>query len=51
VIGVNIRGVIHGIRHLALAILRHGEEGHIVNIATVIQSVVLLPPLTSLLRV
>src|SRR5215469_12768959 len=28
VIGVNIWGVIHGIRHLVPAILRHGEEGH-----------------------
>ena len=31
VIGVNIWGVIHGIRHFVPAILRHGEEGHIVN--------------------
>ena len=35
VIGVNIWGIIHGIRHLVPAILRHGEEGHIVNTASV----------------
>jgi NAD(P)-dependent dehydrogenase (short-subunit alcohol dehydrogenase family) len=35
VIGVNIWGVIHGIRHFVPAILRHGEEGHIVNTASV----------------
>jgi NAD(P)-dependent dehydrogenase (short-subunit alcohol dehydrogenase family) len=35
VIGVNIWGVIHGIRHLVPAILKHGEEGHIVNTASV----------------
>src|SRR5436190_1994277 len=35
VIGVNIWGVIHGIRHFVLAILKHGEEGHIVNTASV----------------
>jgi NAD(P)-dependent dehydrogenase (short-subunit alcohol dehydrogenase family) len=35
VIGVNIWGVIHGIRHLLPAILKHGEEGHIVNTASV----------------
>jgi len=35
VIGVNIWGVIHGIRHFLPAILRHGEEGHIVNTASV----------------
>ena len=34
-IGVNIWGVIHGIRHFVPAILRHGEEGHIVNTASV----------------
>jgi NAD(P)-dependent dehydrogenase (short-subunit alcohol dehydrogenase family) len=33
--GVNIWGVIHGIRHLLPAILKHGEEGHIVNTASV----------------
>ena len=31
VIGVNIWGVIHGIRLFVPAILKHGEEGHIVN--------------------
>ena len=35
VIGVNIWGVIHGIRHFVPAILKHGEEGHIVNTASV----------------
>jgi NAD(P)-dependent dehydrogenase (short-subunit alcohol dehydrogenase family) len=35
VIGVNIWGTIHGIRHFVPAILRHGEEGHIVNTASV----------------
>src|SRR5215471_8145462 len=35
VIGVNIWGVIHGIRHFVPTILRHGEEGHIVNTASV----------------
>jgi NAD(P)-dependent dehydrogenase (short-subunit alcohol dehydrogenase family) len=35
VFGVNIWGVIHGIRHFVPAILRHGEEGHIVNTASV----------------
>src|SRR5215471_18547372 len=35
VIGVNIWGVIHGIRHFVPAILRHGEEGRIVNTASV----------------
>jgi len=35
VIGVNIWGIIHGIRHFLPAILRHGEEGHIVNTASV----------------
>ena len=35
VIGVNIWGVIHGIRHFVPAILRHGEEGHVVNTASV----------------
>ena len=35
VIGVNIWGVIHGIRNFVPAILRHGEEGHIVNTASV----------------
>src|ERR1700757_2518114 len=35
VIGVNIWGVIHGIRHFVPAILKHGEEGHIVNTAAV----------------
>ena len=28
-------GVIHGIRHFVPAILKHGEEGHIVNTASV----------------
>src|SRR5690348_8339458 len=35
VIGVNIWGIIHGIRHFLPAILKHGEEGHIVNTASV----------------
>jgi NAD(P)-dependent dehydrogenase (short-subunit alcohol dehydrogenase family) len=35
VIGVNVWGVIHGIRHFVPAILKHGEEGHIVNTASV----------------
>jgi len=35
VIGVNVWGVIHGIRHFLPAILKHGEEGHIVNTASV----------------
>jgi NAD(P)-dependent dehydrogenase (short-subunit alcohol dehydrogenase family) len=35
VIGVNIWGIIHGIRHFVPAILRHGEQGHIVNTASV----------------
>jgi NAD(P)-dependent dehydrogenase (short-subunit alcohol dehydrogenase family) len=35
VIGVNIWGIIHGIRHFVPAILRHGQEGHIVNTASV----------------
>src|SRR6202022_4455021 len=35
VIGVNIWGIIPGIRHFVPAILRHGEEGHVVNTASV----------------
>ena len=35
VIGVNIWGIIHGIRHFVPAILRHGEDGHVVNTASV----------------
>jgi NAD(P)-dependent dehydrogenase (short-subunit alcohol dehydrogenase family) len=35
VMGVNIWGIIHGIRHFVPAILRHGEEGHVVNTASV----------------
>lgn len=35
VIGVNVWGIIHGIRHFVPAILQHGEEGHIVNTASV----------------
>jgi NAD(P)-dependent dehydrogenase (short-subunit alcohol dehydrogenase family) len=35
VIGVNIWGIIHGIRHFVPAILSHGEEGHVVNTASV----------------
>jgi NAD(P)-dependent dehydrogenase (short-subunit alcohol dehydrogenase family) len=35
VIGVNIWGIIHGIRHFVPAILQHGEEGHVVNTASV----------------
>lgn len=35
VLGVNLWGVIHGIRHFVPAILKHGEDGHIVNTASV----------------
>jgi NAD(P)-dependent dehydrogenase (short-subunit alcohol dehydrogenase family) len=35
VMGVNIWGIIHGIRHFVPAILKHAEEGHIVNTASV----------------
>ena len=35
VTGVNIWGIIHGIRHFVPAILKHGEEGHIVNTSSV----------------
>jgi len=35
VTGVNIWGIIHGIRHFVPAILKHGEEGHVVNTASV----------------
>jgi len=35
VMGVNVWGIIHGIRHFVAAILRHGEEGHVVNTASV----------------
>ena len=35
VIGVNVWGIIHGIRHFVPAILKHGEDGHIVNTASV----------------
>jgi len=35
VIGVNLWGVIHGIRHFVPAILKHGEAGHVVNTASV----------------
>jgi NAD(P)-dependent dehydrogenase (short-subunit alcohol dehydrogenase family) len=35
VIGVNVWGVIHGIRHFVPAILKHGEAGHVVNTASV----------------
>jgi NAD(P)-dependent dehydrogenase (short-subunit alcohol dehydrogenase family) len=35
VVGVNVWGVIHGIRHFVPAILKHGEEGHVVNTASV----------------
>jgi NAD(P)-dependent dehydrogenase (short-subunit alcohol dehydrogenase family) len=35
VIGVNIWGIIHGIRHFVPAILRNGEDGHVVNTASV----------------
>ena len=34
VMGVNIWGIIHGIRHFVPAILKHGEEGHVVNTAS-----------------
>jgi NAD(P)-dependent dehydrogenase (short-subunit alcohol dehydrogenase family) len=35
VIGVNVWGVIHGIRHFVPAILKHGEPGHVVNTGSV----------------
>ena len=35
VTGVNVWGIIYGIRHFVPAILKHGEEGHIVNTASV----------------
>ena len=35
VIGVNLWGVIHGIRHFVPAILKHGEDGHLVNTGSV----------------
>ena len=35
VVRVNIWGIIHGIRHFVPAILKHGEEGHVVNTASV----------------
>jgi NAD(P)-dependent dehydrogenase (short-subunit alcohol dehydrogenase family) len=35
VIGVNVMGVVHGIRHFVPAILKHGEAGHVVNTASV----------------
>jgi NAD(P)-dependent dehydrogenase (short-subunit alcohol dehydrogenase family) len=35
VMGVNIWGIIHGVRHFVPAIVKHGEEGHIVNTASV----------------
>jgi len=35
VLGVNVWGIIHGIRHFVPAILKHGEEEHIVNTASV----------------
>ena len=34
-IGVNIWGIIHGIRHFVPAILMYGEEGHVVSTASV----------------
>jgi NAD(P)-dependent dehydrogenase (short-subunit alcohol dehydrogenase family) len=35
VIGVNVWGVVHGIRHFVPAILKHGEAGLVVNTASV----------------
>jgi len=35
VMGVNVWGIIHGIRHFVPSILKHGEEGHVVNTASV----------------
>ena len=35
VLGVNVWGIIHGIRHFVPAILSHGEPGHVVNTASV----------------
>lgn len=35
VIGVNLWGVIHGMRHFVPAILKQGEAGHVVNTASV----------------
>jgi len=34
VVGVNIMGVVHGVRTFVPRILEHGEEGHIVNTAS-----------------
>jgi NAD(P)-dependent dehydrogenase (short-subunit alcohol dehydrogenase family) len=35
VVGVNVWGIIHGIRHLTAAIVKHAEPGHVVNTASV----------------
>ncbi|MBT6277646.1 MAG: SDR family NAD(P)-dependent oxidoreductase, partial [Chromatiales bacterium] len=35
VIGVNVWGIIHGMHHFVRAIVQHGEEGHVVNTASV----------------
>src|SRR5438270_6257305 len=35
VMAVNIWGIVHGIRHFVPAILKHGEEGHVINTASV----------------
>src|SRR5262249_955684 len=35
VMGVSFWGIPHGTRHFVPAILRHGEEGHVVNTASV----------------
>ncbi len=35
VLGVNLRGVLHGMRHFVPRMLAHGEAGHIVNTASV----------------
>jgi NAD(P)-dependent dehydrogenase (short-subunit alcohol dehydrogenase family) len=35
VLGVNVMGVIHGIRHLVPLVRRHGEGGHVVNTASI----------------
>jgi NAD(P)-dependent dehydrogenase (short-subunit alcohol dehydrogenase family) len=32
--GVNLWGVVHGTRTFVPLMLRHGEEGHVVNVAS-----------------
>ncbi|HVL55433.1 MAG TPA: SDR family oxidoreductase [Burkholderiaceae bacterium] len=49
VLGVNLWGVIHGVRAFAPRMLAHGEEGHIVNTASV--AGLLSPPLMGVYNV